>query len=72
MYVLYSYVYTGNGNVVLFSNTLNVYPFSVHCKGNYFSAKQASTLDIELDNGCQDDEYMHTLSLYIPRCDSEL
>lgn len=35
-------VHQGNGNAVLFQKDPRVFTFSMHCKGNYFSAKQDS------------------------------
>jgi acetoin utilization deacetylase AcuC-like enzyme len=54
-------VHQGNGNAVLFQKKPNVYTFSMHCSGNYFSAKQQSDLDIELPIGCNDSTYLMTL-----------
>jgi acetoin utilization deacetylase AcuC-like enzyme len=60
-------VHQGNGNAALFQNTSNVFTFSVHCKGNYFSEKQRSDLDIEVNDGCGDDEYLDILSDSLPQ-----
>ena len=54
-------VHQGNGNAVLFQNQEQVFTFSMHCAGNYFSAKQDSDLDIELPIGCHDSTYLMTL-----------
>jgi acetoin utilization deacetylase AcuC-like enzyme len=54
-------VHQGNGNAVLFQDKPNVFTFSMHCSGNYFSAKQQSDLDIELPIGCNDSTYLITL-----------
>jgi acetoin utilization deacetylase AcuC-like enzyme len=54
-------VHQGNGNAVLFQDKPNVFTFSMHCSGNYFSAKQQSDLDIELPIGCNDSTYLMTL-----------
>lgn len=54
-------VHQGNGNAVLFRDKPNVFTFSIHCSGNYFSDKQQSDLDIELPIGCNDSTYLMTL-----------
>jgi len=60
-------VHQGNGNAVLFANNSNVFTFSMHCAGNYFSQKQSSDLDIELAIGCGDEEYLRQLQEVLPR-----
>lgn len=60
-------VHQGNGNAVLFANAPNVFTFSMHCIGNYFSQKQSSDLDIELAVGCEDEEYLSQLRQVLPR-----
>jgi acetoin utilization deacetylase AcuC-like enzyme len=49
-------VHQGNGNAALFQNSSNAFTFSVHCKGNYFSEKQRSDLDIEVNDGFTPEE----------------
>jgi acetoin utilization deacetylase AcuC-like enzyme len=60
-------VHQGNGNAVLFQKKPEVYTFSVHCDGNYFSKKEASDLDIELPIGCNDQTYLMTLNHWLNR-----
>lgn len=60
-------VHQGNGNAVLFQNEPGVFTFSLHCSGNYFSAKQQSDLDIELPIGCNDETYLTTLYHWLQR-----
>lgn len=60
-------VHQGNGNAVLFANNPEVFTFSMHCVGNYFSSKQSSDLDIEVEVGCGDDEYLRQLSDVLPK-----
>ncbi|KAL3916164.1 MAG: hypothetical protein SGILL_005304 [Bacillariaceae sp.] len=60
-------VHQGNGNAVLFQNQENVFTFSVHCSGNYFSDKQDSDLDIELPIGCNDSTYLITLHHWLKK-----
>ncbi len=59
-------VHQGNGNAVLFAKNPNVFTFSMHCKQNYFSEKQTSKLDIELEPNCQDAEYLDIVSKVLP------
>ncbi len=55
-------VHQGNGNAVLFENNPRVYTYSMHCKGNYFSAVRQSDEDVEVDPGASDGEYLTLLS----------
>jgi acetoin utilization deacetylase AcuC-like enzyme len=43
----------------------------MHCKGNYFSAKEESDLDIELPIGCNDQTYLSTLNHWLKRIKNE-
>lgn len=55
----------GNGNAKLFQENPNVFTFSMHCRANYFSDKQESDIDVELDANCRDDEYLNILSQWL-------
>jgi len=55
-------VHQGNGNAVLFQGKPAVFTYSMHCKGNYFSAVEASDVDVEVKTGAGDDEYLAQLS----------
>eukprot|EP00752_Nemacystus_decipiens_P011629 g10324.t1 len=59
-------VHQGNGNAVLFRSKPAVFTFSVHCKANYFSEKEQSDLDVEVDEGVGDEEYLRLLEERIP------
>lgn len=59
-------VHQGNGNAVLFNQNPNVFTFSMHCKDNYFSAKQQSNIDIELDSKTDDESYLSKLKTWLP------
>lgn len=59
-------VHQGNGNAVLFENEPRVFTFSMHCKENYFSPKQRSTIDIELDPETDDEGYLSKLKTWLP------
>ncbi|CAN0026149.1 unnamed protein product, partial [Ectocarpus fasciculatus] len=60
----------GNGNAVLFKSKPEVFTFSIHCKANYFSEKEASTrhsdVDVEVEEGAGDEEYLRLLSERLP------
>jgi acetoin utilization deacetylase AcuC-like enzyme len=64
-------VHQGNGNAVLFQNEARVFTFSIQCKGNYFSQKEKSDLDIELPIGCNDETYLGTLHHWLKRINAE-
>ena len=59
-------VHQGNGNAVLFKNDDRVFTFSAHCKDNYFSKKQESNIDIEMNSNCSDEEYITMLQRWLP------
>ena len=54
-------VHQGNGNSDIFKNDKNIFTFSMHCKTNYPAKKSESDLDIELDDGIEDKEYLRIL-----------
>ena len=51
-------VHQGDGTAKIFENDENVFTLSIHSKKNYQLKKQLSNLDIELDEGIKDDEYL--------------
>ncbi|KAJ1421720.1 histone deacetylase family protein [Ochromonadaceae sp. CCMP2298] len=59
-------VHQGNGNAKLFQEDPRVFTFSMHCRDNYFSEKQQSNIDIELEAGVGDDEYLSKLKTWLP------
>tara|TARA_A100001011_G_scaffold121659_1_gene128382 strand:+ start:200 stop:1093 length:894 start_codon:yes stop_codon:yes gene_type:complete len=54
-------VHQGNGNSDIFKNDKNIFTFSMHCKTNYPAKKSESDLDVELDDGIEDKEYLKIL-----------
>jgi acetoin utilization deacetylase AcuC-like enzyme len=60
-------VHQGNGNAVLFAQEPRVFTFSMHCRENYFSRKEHSNVDVELEPGTGDEEYMEQLQLWLPK-----
>lgn len=53
-------VHQGNGNAVVFQKNPNVFTFSIH-QENLYPIKQKSSLDIGLQDGCRDQEYLEKL-----------
>ncbi len=54
-------VHQGNGNAHFFDKNEDVFTFSMHGKKNYPFIKPSSTLDIGLDDGTGDKEYLQIL-----------
>lgn len=65
-------VHQGNGTASIFKEENRVYTFSMHGKKNYPFKKETSDLDIELDDGVKDSEYLKTLEHTIKKLDSTL
>ena len=38
----------------------------MHCSGNYFSTKQVSDKDVEVESGAQDEAYLGILQAWLP------
>jgi acetoin utilization deacetylase AcuC-like enzyme len=60
-------VHQGNGTAAIFETDEDVFTFSMHGAKNYPLFKIRSTLDVELDDGTRDDEYLQTLAEYLPQ-----
>lgn len=58
-------VHQGNGTAAIFATDPAVYTFSMHQEKNY-PAKQRSTLDVGLDDGVEDGEYLDLLNTHLP------
>jgi len=58
-------VHQGNGTAVVFAGDPDVFTFSMHGSGNYPFRKERSTLDVELDDGCEDVEYLEALETHL-------
>ncbi len=56
-------VHQGNGTAHIFRNDPSVFTLSMHGAKNFPFRKEASDLDIELPDGCGDEEYLAQLSL---------
>ena len=59
-------VHHGNGTAAIFAADPDVFTFSMHQENNYPAAKPRSDIDIGLDDGVGDDEYMALLSEALP------
>jgi acetoin utilization deacetylase AcuC-like enzyme len=60
-------VHQGNGTNDLFAEDDAVFTFSMHGRRNYPFSKVPGSLDIELEDGCDDDEYLSRLASALPR-----
>jgi len=60
-------VHQGNGTAEIFQNDASVFTFSMHGKSNYPFQKEKSDLDIALDNGAKDNEYLSILKETLPK-----
>jgi acetoin utilization deacetylase AcuC-like enzyme len=54
-------VHQGNGTAAIFSNDGSVFTLSIHQLNNYPAHKPASSLDLNLEDGVADEEYLQTL-----------
>ncbi len=59
-------VHQGDGTAWIFRNDPTVFTFSMHCAVNFPSRKQISDLDIPLNEGTEDDEYLRQLANHLP------
>ncbi len=60
-------VHQGNGTSQIFENNSNVFTFSMHGANNFPFRKERSDLDIPLQDGIKDDEYLGLLTETLPR-----
>jgi acetoin utilization deacetylase AcuC-like enzyme len=56
-------VHQGNGTARIFQGDPTVFTLSLHGQKNFPFRKEASDLDVELPDGCRDDEYLQALEL---------
>lgn len=59
-------LHQGNGTAVIFQKDANVFTFSVHQEHNY-PEKEKSDLDIGLEDGVEDEEYLDQLKKHAPK-----
>ncbi|WP_298313816.1 histone deacetylase [uncultured Aquimarina sp.] len=60
-------VHQGNGTAEIFENDDDVFTFSMHGASNYPFKKEQSDLDIPLDNGTEDVDYLKILKEILPQ-----
>lgn len=60
-------VHQGNGTAMIFAADRSVFTFSIHQENNYPGYKPNSTLDIGLDDGAGDEEYLRALAVALPQ-----
>jgi len=60
-------VHQGNGTAEIFQKNDKVFTFSTHGKSNYPFKKETSDLDIAFDDNISDDEFLKTISTFIPK-----
>ncbi|KAG9348466.1 hypothetical protein JZ751_002201 [Albula glossodonta] len=53
-------VHQGDGTAFIFQEEPNVFTFSVHCGKNFPVRKQQSDLDVSVEDGMEDKEYLET------------
>ena len=56
-------VHQGNGTARIFQGDATVFTLSMHGQKNFPFRKEASDLDVELPDGCRDEEYLQSLEL---------
>ena len=54
-------VHQGNGTASIFAGDARVFTLSIHGEKNFPFRKEASSLDVELPDGCQDTQYLEAL-----------
>jgi acetoin utilization deacetylase AcuC-like enzyme len=60
-------VHQGNGTHAIFADDDDVFTFSMHGRRNYPFEKVAGTMDIDLEDGTEDAEYLRLLADALPR-----
>ena len=60
-------VHQGDGTAKIFESDDSVYTVSIHSKKNYPSKKQNSNIDIELEDGIEDEKYLNIVNLLLQR-----
>jgi acetoin utilization deacetylase AcuC-like enzyme len=54
-------VHQGNGTASIFQNDASVFTLSMHGQHNFPFRKEASDLDVDLPDGCNDSDYLQAL-----------
>ena len=61
-------VHQGDGTAAILSKDKEIFTCSMHCKNNFPFRKSKSDLDVELENGLNDHEYLVILKQTIKKC----
>ena len=56
-------VHQGDGTASIFSKDNSVFTFSMHCESNFPLKKMVSDIDISLEKGMKDEEYLNILNV---------
>ncbi len=63
-------VHQGNGTAAILQNDDSIFTLSIHGENNFPFKKEQSNLDIGLADGCNDEDYLHSLSTALEQLDS--
>ena len=61
-------VHQGDGTAAILSKDKEIFTCSIHCKNNFPFRKSKSDLDVELDNGLNDNQYLDILKETLKKC----
>jgi acetoin utilization deacetylase AcuC-like enzyme len=59
-------VHQGDATAAIFADEPRVFTFSAHCQSNFPLRKQSSNVDLPLDDGLEDDDYLVAIGDLIP------
>lgn len=59
-------VHQGDGTALMLADEARVFTFSIHCRTNFPARKQVGDLDLALDPGVGDEEYLYVLAGHLP------
>ncbi len=59
-------VHQGDATALIFQDDPQVFTFSMHCQANFPARKQTSDLDVPLEIGIEDEEYLQILAHHLP------
>jgi acetoin utilization deacetylase AcuC-like enzyme len=60
-------VHQGNGTAAIFQDESQIFTFSMHGERNYPRVKMRSTVDVPLEDGIGDEEYLGQLRRHLPK-----
>ena len=63
-------VHQGDGTAKIFEHDESVFTVSIHSKKNYPSKKQNSNIDIELEDGMKDEEYLNIVNQLLKKIEN--